>query len=249
MTHPNCIHLYAELLLNIKSVSLFGSIDSDSPPEKSTQAHLVTDGSHITLSHESQTASLHLPVRTIGSASASLTLPAHCPKHLTSRLQLDGGNIAELLTLQEQSGNHVPWSASTLSAASSLHCRSCNVEMVQATSVRDWKDLPSENWPEMSDFWHCHKPPDHVSRGSETSGATEQNTAIPDLRPRPGSAFIDATSFHLSPQNCSNITVGSVLCYRHRTCTTRHAVSDSLQYANPSCVLFSYNSRALRKAA
>ncbi|KAI4177981.1 MAG: hypothetical protein LQ343_000065 [Gyalolechia ehrenbergii] len=25
-------------------------------------------------------------------------------------------------------------------------------------STKLWKDLPSENWAEMMDFWHCHKP-------------------------------------------------------------------------------------------
>src|SRR5690606_5003164 len=43
----------------------------------------------------------------------------------------------------------------------SIYCANCNATLVENGKVSAWKDLPSKNWAEMMDFWHCHKPDDH----------------------------------------------------------------------------------------
>ncbi|KAK9472524.1 HECT-like ubiquitin-conjugating enzyme-binding-domain-containing protein [Dipodascopsis tothii] len=52
----------------------------------------------------------------------------------------------------------VPLPAGAL-AGRPLECAACGHELL-AADARRALDLPSENWAEMMDFWHCHKP-DH----------------------------------------------------------------------------------------
>ena len=39
--------------------------------------------------------------------------------------------------------------------------------------ITKWKDLPSGNWADMMDFWHCHKPHDD----KETAGGEGERYA------------------------------------------------------------------------
>lgn len=45
------------------------------------------------------------------------------------------------------------WQAKDFRACSPA-CRLCGKEL----STKIWKDMPSEHWAELMDFWHCHKP-------------------------------------------------------------------------------------------
>lgn len=79
------IHLYAELLLNIKSISLHGTIVSPRSHEHavaSESATLETTGPLLRVSHGGMTATLRLPVKNIGNAKSTVHLPpvsAHIP--------------------------------------------------------------------------------------------------------------------------------------------------------------------------
>lgn len=50
-------------------------------------------------------------------------------------------------------------------------CKKCNSSIIDS-SVKSFKDLPSEYWYELMDFWHCHKPnnddPSHLTYGELT---------------------------------------------------------------------------------
>ena len=202
MPKADSIHLYAELLLNIKSVTLIANIDSASTED--TQAILVTNGSTLSLTHLDQEAVIRLPVKTIGNASATLTLPANLPKQLSSRLEVDGGNVADLLTLQEETQNHVPWSATDFSESHFICCCFCSQTVVVAGAVSEWRNTPSEDWAELSDFWLCHgSQKDFRLSTTSTRPFNESHllTTINDI------AFIDSSSFFLSPNSCCPLEV------------------------------------------
>ena len=72
--------------------------------------------------------------------------------------------------------------------------------------MRDWKDLPSEGWAEMMDFWHCHKPdePHMHDHGSLKKGYAANS----QLALKQGIAMVDANDFLLASEDCQDIAVG-----------------------------------------
>jgi len=48
--------------------------------------------------------------------------------------------------------------AAQLSSANppSFICASCSLSLVQASKIRDYRDLPSEHWAELVEAWMCH---------------------------------------------------------------------------------------------
>lgn len=86
-------------------------------------------------------------------------------------------------------------------------CRGCTAVIVEKGQVGEWRDLPSENWAEMMDFWHCHKPDDHdhgnAHQHKDTNlasikgyGANTRFTA------QVGVGFVDLASFLLAEDDC-----------------------------------------------
>lgn len=167
------IHLYAEHLQNIHTVSFTAILASYHTDE--TSAELSADGEYISLTHEGERASIRLPVRIKGGGSATLALPKSPAKELTLRLQLEEKDGMRLLQdiLTNDRENLVPWNASELERWKGVSCKNCGnlvaghdgvrseSEVVADTkdgSITSWRDLPNENWAEMMDFWHCHKP-------------------------------------------------------------------------------------------
>jgi hypothetical protein len=79
-----------------------------------------------------------------------------------------------------------------------------------------WKDLPSENWAEMMDFWHCNKPDIHEpnessARESHLDGAgsvaSKGYGADTKFAARITVGFVDITTFLLTNSDCSNLQV------------------------------------------
>ncbi|RAL10820.1 HECT-type E3 ubiquitin transferase [Aspergillus homomorphus CBS 101889] len=90
----------------------------------------------------------------------------------------DGGSAGAALLDEELVGGFVPWRAMDMRAGTRVRCRLCEVVVLDRPGGFDrglgsgkrgeeegegikgwvWKDLPSGNWAEMMDFWHCHKP-------------------------------------------------------------------------------------------
>ena len=82
------ITLYAELLLHIRTITIFASLRSFHNHE--TKAELSADGSSVTVSHEGESATIRLPINAKVGGDAALTLPAHPPsKEITLRLQIE----------------------------------------------------------------------------------------------------------------------------------------------------------------
>ncbi|CAN9235867.1 unnamed protein product [Alternaria alternata] len=213
------ITLYAELLLHIRTVTLFASLRTNF--SRSTDAKLSSDGSYITVSHEGQSASIRLPVNIEGGGEAALELPSQPPtKELTLRLQLEereGSDLLGALQREDRQANIVPWDGASLNDAQDveLTCKSCEGVIVSKGKIRQWKDLPNENWAEMMDFWHCHKPDEHHLHDHSHDEVVGQKgyAAGNRLQAVDGVGFVDLASFLLAEQDCD----GAQIFYQKQT--------------------------------
>ncbi|KAE9976535.1 hypothetical protein EG328_002568 [Venturia inaequalis] len=172
------IELYAELLTNIRTVSFVASLRSESNRE--TKAELSADGQTITINHDGDSASMHLPTQMTGGGSASLTLPARPSKDLTLRLKVEEKEAGFLKFVDGSAENVVPWPASELSDG--LECQACGTPLLQPDRIHEWRDLPNENWAEMMDFWHCHKPHEHGGHKDDDASHSKGYSASSKLQ-------------------------------------------------------------------
>ncbi|KAF2109491.1 ubiquitin-conjugating enzyme E2-binding protein [Lophiotrema nucula] len=218
------ITLYAELLLHIRTVTLFASLKSSHAHE--TKANLSSEGCEVTITHEGERATIRLPVKATGGGDAALSFPASpSSKELTLRLQIEEqegsdflrGDLAELRKL-----NIVPWDGASLNEREKVEvrCKSCSTVVVAEGEVREWRDLPNENWAEMMDFWHCHKPDEHHLHDHTHEEHMEKKgyAAGNKLAAQEGIGFVDLTSFLLFPRDCEGAEISgedSVLVCKH----------------------------------
>ncbi|KAJ6157367.1 Ubiquitin-conjugating enzyme E2C-binding protein [Penicillium chermesinum] len=196
------LYLHAELLPNIRQITLYVSLPS----------HPALNGLHPTIqlsdSRKAVTVSLphpfqdvtettKLPARVSEAARRILTTHAHPakpPSHDYSfRMPIDPTDPV-LAPSDELTDDYVPWTAGDMSPDTRIRCRSCSAELLNTTPPQrtsqdetsgggwDWKDLPSGNWAEMMDFWHCHKPDPHEEDAEPEANAAlrveEQNAQI-----------------------------------------------------------------------
>ena len=210
--NESAIMLYAELLLHIRTITLFASLRTHHSRE--TKAQLSADGSCITVSHEGQSATISLPLKMEGTGDATLELPAQPPsKELTLRLQMEEREGSELLGMmaEERKANIVPWDGAAMSRIDkpTILCKSCEREILPADTIKEWKDLPNENWAEMMDFWHCHKPDEHHLHDHTHEAAIGQKgyAAGSRLLAAAGIGFVDLTSFLFKEQDCPGAQV------------------------------------------
>lgn len=164
---------YAEYLSRINSVSL--SIESDETIDK-----LDFDGSSFNV--QGQTVVLPAPVLParveVNAAKTSLRLPcSETQKH-------DRSN---------QWATNPPWTASELSKQKVVvKCRHC--DKVLTESISTWKQLPSEHWAELMDFWHCHKPHTHSEEFNPAY-------AVNKFEPQPSLAYVSDAYLLIHPDD------------------------------------------------
>jgi hypothetical protein len=215
--NESSITLYAEFLLHIRTVTLFASLRSFHTHE--TKAKLNTDGSSITVTHEGESATIHLPITVQGGGDAALSLPAQPPsKELTLRLQIEEKEGTELLgTLlsDERKANIVPWDGASLNDTkdAELCCKSCRGTIVSKDTIAEWRDLPNENWAEMMDFWHCHKPDEHHlhDHTHEAAVGSKGYSAGNRLKATEGVGFVDLASFLFNAPDSEGVKVSAFL--------------------------------------
>lgn len=236
--------IYAELLPNIGRISLAISLK---PPntDASTRVAVNADGVNVELRHHGEIQTLKLPAKVSlggtvlpiqkkqGSGILSWALPLCSPVRFDPRQP-------------EVAGDGAPtWSATDLKAGSEISCRQCGNVIVKNGSIAAWKDLPSENWAEMMEFWHCHKPdhPHHHHGHPHNSGSTDTERSPKALghgdggkandaslaargygassitSAQKGIGFIDLTTLLFAESDCADITVGFTH-YFHLVCHT-----------------------------
>jgi len=200
-------NMCAELLLNLQQVTVFASLKSSL--NENTSLYLSPDLETLSLRHEGETARLRLPTKV--AANATLKLPAAPVTELSFRLPLSA-DVKPAKRNDAAANNDVPWSAGALTPTTRISCRSCNETLVEQSAIATWKDLPSENWAEMMDFWHCHKP-DHegndemYDHSDAANGSQKGYTATSKLLAKSGVGFVDLCYFLLAKQDCSGIQV------------------------------------------
>ncbi|KAI1841699.1 hypothetical protein JX265_006248 [Neoarthrinium moseri] len=201
MSGPPRILIYAELLSNIRQVSVGCSLPS--PCSATTKADVSVDGLTLTIRHEDDQQSVRLP----GRVTASQTLPIHIEGALGISWRLPLASAPSTMPLPRLEAQAVPWSANELQAGCAMNCRSCGSVILPKGVVKVWKDLPSENWAEMMEFWHCHKPHSHDhDESAEGDLAGRGYGANSRISAQAGVGFVDLTSFLSLDKDCTNLS-------------------------------------------
>jgi hypothetical protein len=216
-TNQSSITLYAEFLLHIRTVTLFASLRTSHTRE--TKAKLDTDGCSITITHEGESATIRLPISVQGGGDAALSLPAQPPsKELTLRLQIEereGSELLGTLLSEERKANIVPWDSATLNGTKAvvIRCKRCLGTLMSKDTIVEWRDLPNENWAEMMDFWHCHKPDEHHlhDHTHDAVVGTKGYAAGNRLKAMKGVGFVDLASILLKEQDAEGVRVSHYL--------------------------------------
>ena len=197
------ITLYAEFLRNIQQVTVVATLPT--LQNDTTVFELSRDNVTLTLKHDSQHATIVLPGAI--AASAVLDIPRATDKSIFLRLQASS-DFESAAAKAYHTAIKAPWSANCLNAQTRIACSFCGAVIVGGT-VKTWKDLPSENWAEMMDFWHCHKPSNDGRYSIESS---KGYSATDRIRTMSGTAFIDTCHIIVAASDCKDINVGACCC-------------------------------------
>ncbi|KAI0111410.1 ubiquitin-conjugating enzyme E2-binding protein [Daldinia grandis] len=200
MNESRQVLVYAELLSRIQGVSVGCELYTPSSPN--TRAVVSSDGWFFTIHHDGVQTSIRLPGQVV--SVGQLSIPSIGKKYLSCRLPL-ASNL-ERHASSTSAEQTVPWSATDLQPESHITCRRCHATIVEPGVIKLWKDLPSENWAEMMEFWHCHKPHDHGhdhddGLASKAYGATSRISA------QAGVGFVDLSSFLLTETDISALAI------------------------------------------
>lgn len=197
----SAITIYAELLSFIGQISVTASLATATNSE--TRAEIVDNGSVIHFHHDGCTKSMKLPAPV--AQSASLPLPQSASQQVSWRLPTaTKASRSSAISLENQA---LPWNAVDIKPATSVKCRSCTSTIVKNGTIGVWKDLPSENWAEMMEFWHCHKPHDHEEHPDEEHLANRGYGASNAISAQSSVGFVDITSFVFAEEDCNGLLV------------------------------------------
>lgn len=158
-------------------------------------------------------------------------------REFSYRMQVDDDDgDAELKkqrsAVDEHMDSFVPWSAGDMAPSTKLRCKQCEgiiIGMPTATTTTAspsnenstvqssgwvWKDLPSGNWAEMMDFWHCHKPDPHEdddADGDHRHLTEDENSKVKgygasnQVLATPGTVLVDVATFLVSEIDCKGL--------------------------------------------
>ena len=230
-------YLHAELLPNIRQVTLYiclphtHTFDATLPEIQLSDSRKAVTVSLFEPHYVAET--IKLPARVSEATRRTLNVNSVPPtKQSTSsshdysiRMQIDASDSA-LMPHSTLTDDYVPWTAADMTSSTRIRCRTCGTTFLNVSGPHNksdqegqrpitgwsWKDLPSGNWAEMMDFWHCHKPDPHEDDPkSEATAALrieEQNAQIKGfgaasrVEATSGTVFIDVATFLLAESDC-----------------------------------------------
>ena len=201
-------HLYAEHLPRIHALSIQVSLLT--PANTNTKASISADGDSFTLSHDGQETRIDLPVVVAGGVGG-IDLPITPLKtSLEFRIPLgaDSASTGMITPAEVDDDLVVPWTAISLSQSTEVSCGACGTILITRGRIQSWRDLPSENWAEMMDLWHCHKPDEPHSHDHEHEASRKGYAATSTLTVTSGICFVDPVSFLVDDDDCQYIKVG-----------------------------------------
>jgi hypothetical protein len=150
---PATPNIYAELLPRLGRISVV--IHLPTPSTYKTKVLVSNDASRLIVYHEDATTEMRLPAKVLEPVG----------EHLRGEIKPGLDEMSWRLTpvpdevkSSMSADDAVPWSASQLKPGLRITCRACNGVVVAEHNIKVFKDLPSENWAEMMELWHCHKP-------------------------------------------------------------------------------------------
>jgi hypothetical protein len=235
------LYLHAEFLPNIRQITLyvslpgrpeFNGIRPDIQLSESRKAVIVS----LPKPFQDVVETIKLPARVSDASRRGLNATAdpattsasgsNSSHDYSFRMQVDPKEEA-LAPQDELIDDFVPWTAVEMSHLTRIRCRECATPFLLSPANHEdqnehskastvgwvWKDLPSGNWAEMMDFWHCHKPDPHEGHEKDEKdvalqiedqhahtkgyGADSQVVAIP------GTVLIDVATFLLAESDCT----------------------------------------------
>ena len=168
----------------------------------STSVALSDDCNVLAVKHKEESESLVLPAP-VKYGSIPKIAPSN-NRELAFRLPVRHAPDVGLPPSAANTTEKAAWSASMMTSKTQVGCLSCQALLINH-SVTTFKDLPSENWAEMMDFWHCHKPETEDEPTHQTDGHRKGYGAANSIAPSPGIALVDTLYILLKQEDC-NIT-------------------------------------------
>ncbi|KAJ9263107.1 hypothetical protein DTO021C3_2023 [Paecilomyces variotii] len=230
------IHLHAELLPNIRQLTFYvslpaGSYISQDGSTLKPEISLSESRRAVTVSVGGEMETMKLPARVSESSRSGLRFPERALSgHPTA---MDGANRMEFsfrmqvdkdevpgLTKDEFVDDFIPWTAADMSTSALVRCRECSAVILdpgEHTEGWTWKDLPSGNWAEMMDFWHCHKPDPH--EGHDHKSIEDSNAVLKgygaanQISASPGTVLVDVASFLVAEVDCNGLRKVHHICH------------------------------------
>ena len=193
----SAISLYAELLPNLRQLNVFVSLPT--AWNDHTKVGLSIDGTKIWVVHDRQTATVDLPLQVNG--RTDLPIPAVKTKQLSFRLQAENDAALESAICSSDCDEDAPWPASSLTVETQFGCKNCK-STILLHSIKNWVSLPSDDWAEMMEFWHCHKP--------DVDGSIALATGTKEFRASTQRGLVDPCHLVLEQSDCCNTKVMAV---------------------------------------
>lgn len=222
------IHLHAELLPNIRQLTFYvslptGSYISQDGGRLKPEISLPESRRAVTVSVGGDMETMKLPARVSESSRSGLRFPEHAfsgnpaaidgtnRMEFSFRMQVDKDEVPGL-TKDGFVDDFIPWTAADMSTSALVRCRECSAVILdpgEHTEGWTWKDLPSGNWAEMMDFWHCHKPDPH--EGHDHKSIEDSNAVLKgygaanQISASPGTVLVDVASFLVAEVDCNGL--------------------------------------------
>lgn len=206
-------NIYAEFLPRLGRISVVIHLPTQSTHK--TKVLLAKDGLHLIVDHEGTSTKLRLPAKT---RIAGEHLPGEVKPGLDKMSWRLCPTPEEAQAATQVAAVAVPWSAADLKPRLRVACRKCDEPIISQETIEAFKDLPSENWAEMMEFWHCHKPTDAYGAGVDAA-ADVQNKASEDqlasrgygansiISSQEGVGLVDLMTILFSQSDCNCLLV------------------------------------------
>jgi hypothetical protein len=201
------LQLYAEYLPRIATLSVQATLKT--PCNSGTSASISNNGTTFTLAHEGARTTIELPV-SMGRGDNDRILPIDCSSNMSLEFRVPI-SVGEQRVVDDEP--ITPWTAASLSSDTEVSCKSCATVLMSGGVVSSWKDLPSDNWADMMDLWHCHKPnePHDQAHTTTKKGYAAGNT----LQVTSSICLVNAVTFLAAAEDCQNVKVSNEESYWH----------------------------------
>ncbi|RCK55466.1 hypothetical protein Cantr_04109 [Candida viswanathii] len=162
---------FTEYLPRLNTISVVTDVSEDFKLEEIASVSLITPQ--------------ELSIQAKDAPPIKIKLPVSITEIKISGVRLSNNTLSFSIKLSGTSQDTVPftdqtieqWSCKDLTKTPKLGshhsfkfvCRNCQQQLIDSSRF-NFKDMPSELWYEMMDFWHCHKPENHEEHKKDYKG-------------------------------------------------------------------------------